>query len=122
MDQNRIISQLPALAEGEIFIGAYCGPDGRMTAFTLLPGDQDSVTWAAALEWAKSIGGDLPNRVEALLLFVHAKGLFEERAYWACDHDENAWAWYQNFGYGPQYSLHKDDELRARAVRRWIIQ
>ena len=53
---------------GEKLIGYYAGPDGKTTVAILLPGEKKDVTWKDALAWAKDQGGDLPNRVEALLL------------------------------------------------------
>jgi hypothetical protein len=81
------------------------------------------ITWSQALEWAKGLGGDLPNRVEQALLFAHHRDAFERDWYWSnTQHaDDERWAWYQTFSYGSQtYSL-KDLKLRARAVRRVSI-
>jgi hypothetical protein len=92
---------LPALAKGETYVGAIAGPDGRGHHVILLAGDKE-LTWSAALEWAKSIGGDLPDRVEQALLFAHHKKQFEARAYWSNTQyaDDSSYAWYQYFDYG----------------------
>jgi hypothetical protein len=110
------------LAEGERYIGAIVGADGKTTHIILLPGDIEA-TWQQAVEWAASIGGALPDRVEQALLFATARDAFQPRAYWSCQEDEpeSGWAWFQGFYDGGQRSSHKLNELRARAVRRLPI-
>jgi hypothetical protein len=111
------------LAPGERYAGIMLGEDGTPSHhLILLPGDVDDVSWSAAKDWAAEQGGGLPTRREQSLLFANLKGEFEERAYWSAEaHESEAdWAWCQYFihgsqGYGPQ-----DDEVRARAVRRFI--
>ncbi len=123
----QVISK-PPLAEGEIYASLIGNANGEAYHLILLPGDNDGATWKAQLEWAKSIGGDLPDRVEQALLFKHFKSEFQERAYWSntpCepddDEEESSWAWYQGFDNGGQNGTHKDNEFRARAVRRLPI-
>jgi hypothetical protein len=119
--------QLPPLSEGEIYIGAIGDKAGDIYHLVLLPGDNDRAPHAEQIEWAKSIGGDLPNKLEAMMLFVHAKDQFQDAAYWTGetfvdpdDEDDDSYAWYQDFDYG-QGDYPKGIELRARAVRRLPI-
>lgn len=123
----QVISK-PPLAEGEIYAGLIGNANGEAYHLILLPGDNAGATWQAQLEWAKSIGGDLPDRVEQALLLKHFKSEFQERAYWSntpCepddDEEESSWAWCQGFGYGSQDYHHMYGEFRARAVRRLPI-
>lgn len=113
---------LPELAEGEIYVGCIGDADGTLHHVILLPGDNDDATHEAQLEWAKSIGGDLPTRLELSLLYAKCKSLFEEVAYWADDCPESGWAWYLHFYYGTLTSLTRGNELRARAVRRVKVE
>ena len=115
---------IPELADCEIYVGAIGDALGNMHHVILLPGDNDDATHEAQLEWAKNIGGDLPTRREQALLYANLKDEFEERAYWSCEahESESGWAWYQNFCYGGQFSYDRYDELRARAVRRLVIE
>ncbi|WP_260849036.1 DUF1566 domain-containing protein [Burkholderia thailandensis] len=77
------------------------------------------------MDWAKSIGGDLPTRVEMLFLLENHRDEFERDAYWTCQPDTDpgysGWAWYQDFGNGLQNFSPQISELRARAVRRLSI-
>jgi len=113
----------PPLNEGEIHIAALTDANGELYHLILLPGDNDDATHAAQLEWAKSIGGDLPSRVEQALLWERARDQFKKDWYWSNDthHSESGWAWFQNFGRGYQDCSRKYFESRARAVRRLPI-
>jgi len=70
------------------------------------------------------LGGDLPTRAEFIFLYENHKDQFEERAYWSNTQHASysSGAWYQGFGNGDQNGWDQTDELRARAVRRLIIQ
>ncbi len=115
--------QIPPLAEGELYIGAIGDAAGNLYHVILLPGDNDDATHEAQLAWAKSIGGDLPNRIEQAMLWANHRDQFQKDLYWSNEthHSESGWAWYQGFSYGGQYNDHRSTELRARAVRRLPI-
>lgn len=112
------------LKEGETYAGAIINPDGTGHHIILLAGDNDESTWRDAMDWAKELGGDLPNRVEQALIFATNKDQFKPRWYWSnTQHASHShYAWSQDFFNGRQYDNYKDDELRARAVRRLPIQ
>jgi hypothetical protein len=112
------------LAIGEKYVGTIISADGsRNHHIILLPGAVSGMTWKDAKTWAESIGGELPDRVEGALLFATMKNEFEEECYWTREPhaSDSGSAWFQRFLNGYQ-----DDsvsgELRARAVRRLIIQ
>ena len=111
------------LAEGETYVGLIGSPDGEAYHLILLPGDNDDANWQTQMDWAKSIGGDLPNLVELALLFAHNADKFNKEWYWSNEVHSAvpAYAWYQTFLDGNQYDNLKSNELRARAVRRLPI-
>lgn len=113
--------QIPPLAEGEVYLCGFVDSNGDVTHTILLPGDTRA-TWHGALEWAKSIGGDLPTRAEQAVAFAKLRDQFEQAAYWSNEEDteDPGWAWFQYFSYGSQYYHLPHYELRARAVRRFI--
>jgi hypothetical protein len=115
---------IPELNEGEIYAGAIIAPDGSGNHIILLPGDHKEANWDDSMEWARSIGGDLPDRVEQALLFKHSSEQFQKEWYWSnTQHAVNSdYAWGQSFGDGSQSYDNKSAELRARAVRRLTIQ
>jgi len=112
--------QQPDLKEGEVYLGAIINPDGTGEHSILLPGDKDDGNWKDAMDWAKALGGDLPNRVEQALMFDKSRDQFQKDWYWSnTTHEREAgWAWSQRFGVGGQTNGSKSSELRARAVRR----
>ena len=110
--------------KGEIYAGIVLGKDGEPDYHLFkLPGEVKRATWQGAIDWAKSIGGEAPNRRELGLLRVNAREHFEDAAYWSCEQHASfsACAWYQYFGYGGQDNDYQDDELRGVAVRRLAI-
>lgn len=114
------------LAHGEHYAGLILGKNGESSYhLILLPGDLDGGKWQAAIDWAKSIGGELPTRREQSLLFANLKEEFQEQWYWSSvQHASDAGsAWSQYFNYGLQTCSNKDNYYcRARAVRRLVIE
>jgi len=114
------------LAHGEHYAGVILGKDGESSYhLILLPEDKDGGKWQAAMDWAKSIGGELPTRREQSLLFANLKEEFQEQWYWSsvqhASYDDYAWS--QTFSLGTQGSSGKDgNSCRARAVRRLVIE
>lgn len=112
---------VPQANAGEVFAGAITSPAGVTTHIYLLPGEFKG-PWKKSMEWAAEQGGELPNRVESALLFAHLKDKFQKDWYWTREECGSAFAWCQDFDYGLQYDFHKDNHVRARAVRRLIIE
>jgi len=115
---------IPELADCEIYVGAIGDATGNLYHVILLPGDNNDATHEAQLEWAKSIGGDLPTRIEQAMLLANHSDQFKNDWYWSNEiHDtESGWAWFHGFNGGRQLNRHKSYELRARAVRRLVIE
>lgn len=116
--------QIPPLAEGEVYVGAIGDQNGDVYHVIRLPGDKDDSTWQDAMDWAKSIGGDLPNRIEQAMLFDRCRDQFKKDWYWSNTTVDGypAYAWLQDFGNGGQGTNHKDYYYcRACAVRRLPI-
>lgn len=115
-----IVFEITELKDGEVYAGAIINPDGTGHHVILLPGDNDDAEWQAQMDWAKSIGGDLPSRVEQAILFDKLRDRFQQDAYWSNQQHESYsyYAWGQLFYDGRQYHWTKYDSLRARAVRR----
>ncbi|KWN75816.1 DUF1566 domain-containing protein [Burkholderia ubonensis] len=116
----------PDLSEGENYIGVIANTAGELHHVVLLPGDNEDASWQDQMDWAKSIGGDLPTRIEHLFLLANHRDQFERDAYWSNEPDTDpgysGWAWCQGFSDGTQDIYRQGDELRARAVRRLPIQ
>ena len=118
--QTAILSQVE-LSPGELLVGGTFDATGVTTAIILLPGEFTG-NWDDAIAWAKDQAGDLPNRVEQAMLWANHRDQFQKDWYWSCEAPESGWAWYQVFYYGTQNTDRKGHELRARAVRRLVIE
>ena len=112
---------MTSLADGEIYVGAIMNKDGSGHHIILLPGDSDNASWKEQMEWAESIGGGLPDRVEQAILYRDFSEHFQKDWYWSNQQREGGSAWFQYFYNGRQvwdYTYHR---YRARAVRRLPI-
>ena len=121
---KKIEVTLPVLGEGELHAFSIVKSDGSVEHVILLPGDNDDTSWSAQMEWAKSIGGDLPDRAELALLYKYLPEQFQKSWYWSNTQHSGTSnsAWFQSFTNGYQDGDGKSSKLRARAVRRLIIQ
>ena len=120
----RIAEATITLEPGERYAGPILNVDGTTAHYLiLLPGSANEIKWKDAIQWAESIGGELPSRREQSLLYTNLKGEFEDDWYWSCEQyaGREFYAWFQHFGDGYQNYLHESSELRARAVRRLTI-
>lgn len=110
------------LQPGEHYAGAILSDDGTPDYHLVLLAahPEERMEWSAAIAWAASIGGELPNRREQSLLFANAKGHFDSAWYWSSEkyEDDGAYAWLQDFDDGYQFNDRTSDEARVRAVRR----
>lgn len=114
-------STTPALKKGETYVGITLHDD-KPHHLILLTGDEKK-NWKDAGAWAKKLGGVLPSRMDALVLFERAKNKFEGAWYWtgqevAGDAD---FAWIAFFYGGCQDWFRKSSDSRCRAVRRVTI-
>jgi len=111
---------LPDLNDGETYVGCIGDAKGNIQHIILLPGDNDDATHQEQLDWAKSIGGDLPNRIEQAMLWANHRDQFKKDLYWSNELCEpgSGYAWCQNFYDGRQHYNYLNIKLRARSVRR----
>ena len=114
---------VPKLAKGEVYAGILLQDGKPAHHLILLAGEKASVKWENARAWAKAQGGELPTRKEQALLFANAAGEFKPTWYWSSEeHTGSAdYAWVAYFYTGFQLNDPKDDDYRARAVRRVLI-
>ena len=119
--EEPIMVRAPNLAPGELWVGVIISADGKKKHhIILLPGVKIGINWKDAMDWAKSIGGDLPDRAEGALLFAVMKDEFDPEWYWLNEQHASVsdCAWCQSFTSGGQTSNPKCLKFRARAVRR----
>lgn len=111
---------MPELKEGEIYAGAIIKPDGTGHHVIILPGDNDDADWQTQMDWAKSLGGDLPDRVEQALFYQQLPNHFQKDWYWSntLHASDSGYAWCQYFDDGYQSYNYLILKARARCVRR----
>lgn len=114
------------LKEGEIYAGLILGKNGERDYHLVLLAAKlnKKVNWQAALDWAKSVGGYVPDRREARLLAINSPDSFDEDTrYWtSTPHESSVCAWVQGFVGDNQYLNRKSYEHSVRAVRRIYIE
>lgn len=109
---------LGAPLEGGSFQGILTLPNGTHVAVVLLADKPaEELNWTAAKQWAESVGGELPARPAAAMLFANAKDQFEPEWHWTSEAYGGSYAWVQIFGYGDQFDDRVHDIHCARAVR-----
>jgi len=113
-------AQLPAIGadlDGATFFGITTRKDGTHCAAFLLPDQGEKLTWKKAMNWAAKLGGELPSRPVAALLFANLKANLKPMWHWTSDEDDASYAWGCTFSYGTQITNHKSYEGCAVAVR-----
>ncbi|MBS0427574.1 MAG: DUF1566 domain-containing protein [Proteobacteria bacterium] len=109
------------LQAGEHYAGSTLEPEGMVKHdIVLLAARPDRrMTWQDAMEWAASVGGQLPDRQEQALLFANCKQHLQGEWHWSSEEHENASAaWHCDFFTGYQSYSRKSYEGCAVAVRR----
>ncbi|RCS59941.1 DUF1566 domain-containing protein [Parvibium lacunae] len=111
------------LREGEVYAGIILGNEEPDYHLFLLPGEHTDIQWQSAMDWAKSIGGNLPTQREQSLLFANRKDEFKGSWYWSCETlaKDSSYAWVQGFRSGGQNCCRKNSYGHARAVRRLLV-
>ena len=109
------------LHDGEHYAGAVLNDDGTVKHHLVLMADRPdgNVDWHNAKKWAASIGGELPDRQEAALIYANCKPHVDGAWHWTSEqHTNESYAWICGFYDGIQTGDRKDDYHAARAVRR----
>jgi len=116
------------MEECEHYAGVILNKDGELSHhLILLPGEAIEINWSEAVQWARKIGGELPEPNEHALLYANLRNHFEhnyeELDYWtAMERPQyKEYAYTQNFATGDQVYDDKDASKRARAIRRVAI-
>lgn len=115
------LASLPALKQpldGGTFVGVLMLPDEKIYAVVLLDDKPPKrLTWKKAIAWAESVGGRLPSRAIAALLYSLAKDLVTPDWYWTDEPEGSSYAWYCVFYYGGQHFIRQSSDGCAVAVR-----
>lgn len=111
----------PNLQEGEWNAGLVMQDNLPQYWLILLPARGEDLTWQRAIDWPKSVGGELPTRMESALLYANLRDKIDpDEWYWTATPYAGAerCAWIQDFHTGGQHYDPKGTNFRAVAVRR----
>jgi hypothetical protein len=80
------------------------------------PESPEPMAWDGAIEWCKSVGGELPPR-EILCMASLTFDWFGERPYWSSTEFYATYAWVKHFRCGDEFYATKAYQTYVRAVR-----
>ncbi len=119
---------------GGVYAGIGRDADSLQRIVIVGPEAPKELSWKDAQTWVKELNaaaesnggfGDwaLPTRRDQALCWANVPELFKKEWYWSGEQyaGHDAYAWCQSFGNGGQDGGRKDNEFRARAVRRLAI-
>ena len=109
--------------EGSVYAGIASDKTGAAYALVVLADKPaQDLDWNDAMAWAKSIGADLPSRVDGALLFANVSEAFAKVWHWTNEQYSDAYAWSQYFDSGGQDYGNKKFAGAVRAVRRFPLE
>lgn len=120
MSQEIKFSDLPKLGSplhGGIFAGLVTRKDGTHCAVVLLPDQGTDLIQEKAMEWAKQLEAELPNRPVASLLYANVKDHLRPKWHWTSENYGAFCAWRCNFTHGNQLITYKSLGGSAVAIR-----
>ena len=87
--------------------------------YRLGPESPNRLTWDEAMDWCKSVGGELPSREVLLMCYINEtiKANFKPDYYWLSTEFFTHGAWLQGFNGGNQGYAYKVSTAYVRAVR-----
>ena len=130
-DYHLIVASGPEAEADDIAWGGYGKESGATSAWDGMANtsalvdseiDHPAAQWADALEHEGHADWYLPAQAELTMAWANVPELFSKGWHWSSSQFSASYAWLQLFNDGDQTSSAKGNELRARAVRRLIIQ
>jgi len=99
-------------------VGELYGEKGKYALYLAPKETEKELTWNVAMEYCKSLGGELPTLGELEYLYDNYKEEFQSTHYWSSSQDSATTSWRMAFLNGVRHSCIKPLTNRVRAVRR----
>lgn len=118
--ENIKFSDLPNLRTplaGGTFAGITTTADGQHVAVVLLPVQAGEMSWDLAQKWAKAVGGVVPTRPVAAMLFSNCGTHLVQDWHWTSDVHNKHYAWWCDFYDGEQKQVSRDESGECVAIR-----
>jgi hypothetical protein len=113
------LPELGAPFEGGIFAGIGADFLCKKSQQIILLHDEFNGTWQKCKEWAEGLGGVLPSKRYAAILWANISLCFNKQWHWTAEEfsKDYHYAWMQNYAYGYQVQAQKENFLFARAIK-----
>ena len=99
-------------------VGEIYGEKGKYALYLSPKETEKELGWDDAMDYCKSLGGELPTIGELQYLYDNCKEEFQYTRYWSSSQNSATIPWRMYFSAGSRYSLVKLYLHRVRAVRR----
>ena len=122
--RDRIDGLLECYVNGPSFkkVGEIYGERGKYALYLAPKETEKELDWDEAVDYCKSLSGELPTLGELQFLYDNCKEEFQDTGYWSSFHESaiDSWSMYFTNGNRPSGTL-KTYRYRVRAVRRVYI-
>ena len=99
-------------------VGEIYGEKGKYALYLAPKETEKELGWDDAMDYCKSLGGELPTIGELKYLYDNCKEEFQYTTYWSSSQDSATASWRMGFLTGNRGQLVKTFSSRVRAVRR----
>ena len=99
-------------------VGEIYGEKGKYALYLSPKETEKELGWDDAMNYCKSLGGELPTIGELQYLYDNCKEEFQNTYYWSSSQDSATYSWAMLFTSGIRAQPFKTYNARVRAVRR----
>ena len=99
-------------------VGELYDEKGKYALYLSPEETEKELDWDDAMDYCKSLGGELPTISELQYLYENCKEKFQYTIYWSSSQDSATYSLRMYFSNGLRVSGYKTNRYRVRAVRR----
>ena len=102
-------------------VGELYGKRGKYALYLSPKETEKELDWDDAMDYCKSLGGELPTLDELEYLYDNYKKEFHPTNYWSSSQDSATHSWRMHFYNGTKYHYDQTHLSRVRAVKKVYI-